>query len=646
MKPNVKVLVAYHKPCQLFDSDVLVPIHLGRKLAMSASKDGEVTKKDYEWLCENMIGDDTGDNISELNREFCELTALYWAWKNYKKLGNPEYTGLMHYRRLFAFDSSQINASPDWCHMMRVDFASKSEPEKLGYDKKLYGYLGKKTCIVCENKHNDTTPYEYHKNLPLFNQENYAQGLRFVRERLDNPEYLDEYLYGHRFFWSNMFIVSKDVFFEYCEYMFPILLDFMKVADWERASLSERRFMGYLAESISGAFWIKKEHEGYNIVSFPVEFIEHPDLIEDIKPAFKKNNVAISFSSDDNYVPYLSVAIQSIIDNASPKENYDIVVLKTNIARYKEQKIQRMAINHKNISIRFVDVSYLANKFKSSITSNFMHYNQSIYYRYFIQEIFKNYSKVLYLDCDVLLRSDIAELYNQDLKGHIIGAIRDIERARWLKSEKRQDTLKFDRSLGIMDSYQYFNSGVCLFNVNKMKEISFMEKALNLTELWLKKVNWIGDQDIINSICFGDVQFIDAAWNMMWIVNIFVKHWDTELDEESLLAYKKSIKNCKLIHYCDTYKPWKNIDFEFADFWWECARHTPFYEELLLKNVAQKTTSTSTVTNIKISDVLHQIRKYKRKLFVHRLLKHISFGKMHKKQQRSFNEYKDRLNNL
>ena len=98
---NVKILVGYHKPAYLLKTDVLVPIHLGRALATDASKDGKMSQEDYQWMLDNMIGDDTGDNISHLNREFCELTAIYWAWKNYDKLGNPDYIGFMHYRRHF-----------------------------------------------------------------------------------------------------------------------------------------------------------------------------------------------------------------------------------------------------------------------------------------------------------------------------------------------------------------------------------------------------------------------------------------------------------------------------------------------------------------------------------------------------------------
>ena len=52
-----------------------------------------------------MIGDNTGDNISKLNSHYCELTAMYWAWKNMDKLNNPDYIGFMHYRRLFNFNN-------------------------------------------------------------------------------------------------------------------------------------------------------------------------------------------------------------------------------------------------------------------------------------------------------------------------------------------------------------------------------------------------------------------------------------------------------------------------------------------------------------------------------------------------------------
>ena len=105
---NIKILVCYHKKDFLFKNDILVPIHCGRAVAKQKHKDGQISDDDYNWLNANMLGDDTGENISELNREVNEMTAIYWAWKNYDKLGNPDYIGLCHYRRLFNFTGKRF----------------------------------------------------------------------------------------------------------------------------------------------------------------------------------------------------------------------------------------------------------------------------------------------------------------------------------------------------------------------------------------------------------------------------------------------------------------------------------------------------------------------------------------------------------
>ena len=103
MEKSVKLLICYHKKDVLLNDEIFTPIHVGRALARE--KMGRDDSQ-FKWLCDNMIGDDTGDNISQKNPSYNELTAVYWAWKNYEKLGNPDYIGLMHYRRHFIFRES------------------------------------------------------------------------------------------------------------------------------------------------------------------------------------------------------------------------------------------------------------------------------------------------------------------------------------------------------------------------------------------------------------------------------------------------------------------------------------------------------------------------------------------------------------
>ena len=69
-----KILVVYHKKTPLYKSDVLVPIHAGRVIAKEKSKDGIISNKDLDWMISNMIGDDTGDNISKENRFLNEIS--------------------------------------------------------------------------------------------------------------------------------------------------------------------------------------------------------------------------------------------------------------------------------------------------------------------------------------------------------------------------------------------------------------------------------------------------------------------------------------------------------------------------------------------------------------------------------------------
>ena len=117
---NVKVIVAYHKKDILYKNEILIPLHSGRAVAYDKSKDGVISVDDYNWLINNLLGDDSGDNISVANRALNEMTAIYWAWKNYDKLGNPDYIGLNHYRRLFNITGDEVNKA-DILHSLGLD---------------------------------------------------------------------------------------------------------------------------------------------------------------------------------------------------------------------------------------------------------------------------------------------------------------------------------------------------------------------------------------------------------------------------------------------------------------------------------------------------------------------------------------------
>ena len=227
--PNIKILVCYHKKDKLFKNDVLVPIHCGRALACEASKDGKMSEKDYQWMIDNMIGDDTGDNISKLNREVNEMSAIYWAWRNYAKLGNPDYIGLMHYRRLFDFSND-------------IKTLSYSTLNKLGLNLKSLRKVFSKYDFVCregfeisDSSIHTFELYQISVNLSeSYHPVLFKQYEKFKKEQI--------------FYCNSMFIMNKDDFFEFCEEVMPVMFDFLNKPKLEVNNNFLNKAKEYLSE--------------------------------------------------------------------------------------------------------------------------------------------------------------------------------------------------------------------------------------------------------------------------------------------------------------------------------------------------------------------------------------------------------------
>ena len=236
---NIKLLICYHKKAPLFKDSILTPIHVGRA---NAEKRLDHPSENYKWLKENMIGDDTGDNISALNDSYNEMTALYWAWKNYDKLGNPDYIGLMHYRRHFV-----LNEGKKIVYNIQ-NFDSNTYFDIIGYSEEKMQKIVNGCDFVTHMGHVQNVYRHFIENqrktdIDLANE--------IVLEKY--PEYkaiMEEYYSGDDSNFCNMNIFSKKLFFEYCEWIFDILGEFEK-----RVDINEKRF--FISERLTGLFIFK-----------------------------------------------------------------------------------------------------------------------------------------------------------------------------------------------------------------------------------------------------------------------------------------------------------------------------------------------------------------------------------------------------
>ena len=235
---KIKIFVATHKPGKVRSDDVYTPIHVGR--AISKYKDEMA----------DMIGDDTGDNISGRNSSYSEMTAHYWIWKN---IHDVEYVGLCHYRRLFGVDitSNNIENVMSGCDVIMVDPAFQLDSVYSCFVK----FIGGENMTITAQVVKKLCP-EYFDTLVALGNE-----LKF-----------------HPF---NMFICKKEIHNRYSEWIFPILTEcekYIKPSPYSNAN----RVIGYIAEMITQLFFI---HNQLKIKTVPYISIEENGKECLIKPS-------------------------------------------------------------------------------------------------------------------------------------------------------------------------------------------------------------------------------------------------------------------------------------------------------------------------------------------------------------------------
>ena len=146
--------------------------------------------------------------------------------------------------------------------------------------------------------------------------------------------------------------------------------------------------------------------------------------MRNIGPIFENNYYTIVFSFNDNYCKYFAVTLKSLIENSNNAKYYDIVVFSSDISKNNEKLLKEML--PKNFSLRIFDISnFIAKNFPNiKLIPNEL-WSKDIYNRIFIPFLMPNYSKVLYLDSDLIINNPIDELFDIDFNGKEILAIKD-----------------------------------------------------------------------------------------------------------------------------------------------------------------------------------------------------------------------------
>ena len=223
MPQRIKILIACHRPCPVPDEPCYLPVEVGAAL--------------HAQPIPGFTPDNTGDNISAKNKNYCELTALYWAWKNL----DADAVGLVHYRRYFAKHhfSKQIADEADFLEALE------------------------RSPVILPVKRHYWIETNYSQYIPA----HHMQDLEFTRAVLSErcPEYLPAYdsemqkRSGHRF---NMFVMNREKLNVYCAWLFDVLFELEKRLDISGYSPYDARVFGFVAERLLDV-WIETNRVPY-----------------------------------------------------------------------------------------------------------------------------------------------------------------------------------------------------------------------------------------------------------------------------------------------------------------------------------------------------------------------------------------------
>lgn len=532
----------------------------------------------------DIIGDNTGVNISDKRMSFCELTVLYWAWKNQK----ADYYGLCHYRRYLSF-SDDISCLSNTEHdqgcisvsNLSDEIVKKYHLNERDMRSKIENYDAIFIKPIDLKKLNIKSNYEAMLNSPDYhNIEDVDKMLNIIKRKYPKMYSIAyDYMYKeHTSFLYNCFIMKSNIFNNFCSWLFDILFELEKEIDMSRYSLQQYRALGTIGERLLGIYELylrkqKKYKLGYN----DLLFIQDTDVDKKIAPAFDKNNIAIVSNFNDAYAPVFSVFLSSAIEHSSKNMNYDFIILSDDIS----EKHKRMLLSQckNNVSIRFYNVKKYLEDLKLNVRHNV--YSIDLYYRIIIPNILDTYNKILVVDADMICQEDLSNVYHEDIDSYLAGGCIDTVLQGYLNGADPDFLPYAKKYMHLSNPYQYINTGLLLFNAKKYREVYSLEFLKSFINQHMEKVK-IYEQDMLNMLLDTKIKFLDPKWNKYTKSNTFINKCFNLSPYESYKKYQDIITiDNGITHYAAHPKPWWDTNVDNADLWWKYARKSPCYEELL-----------------------------------------------------------------
>lgn len=263
--------------------------------------------------------------------------------------------------------------------------------------------------------------------------------------------------------------------------------------------------------------------------------------------------IPIFFTIDNGYAPFLAVALNSAIKNASPTRRYRAIVLHQDLSESNISKLRSLQTDHFKIDLIPMQANFEALDDRMGNRLRCDYFTLTIYFRLFIPAMFPQYDKGIYIDSDVVLTDDIALLFDIDIGDNYIGACNDLSIA-----DTPPLVAYTENAVGVKGN-EYINSGVLLMNLKMLRERDLQGHFLSLLSTY--HFDCIApDQDYLNAMCNGKIYYLDEAWDAM--------------PNDA----KPPLKKTCLIHYNLFSKPWCYDGVQYESEFWHYAEDSGYID--------------------------------------------------------------------
>ena len=278
------------------------------------------------------------------------------------------------------------------------------------------------------------------------------------------------------------------------------------------------------------------------------------------------NKITIAYAPDNNVLPLTLVSMASVLQNAKKTDEIEFVILYSSL----DEKYLPMFDNLQTIKPYKLN----AIKIDESIFDGFPCPNWvtvEAWFRCLLADLLPSIDKVLYLDCDTIVRSSLSDMFKVDLEDNLVGVIEDVSRSKTNASR-----------IALEDNF-YFNSGVMLINTKAWRKVDFFNHLKNIVMTDGKIGN---DQDALNKACDNKKCRLSPKYDYM---HVWWRKNQHEYDEKYAKEFEKAENNPIIVHFTGVKPNNPSCKNKFCNEYAEYAKLVPAYDTLNKETAVKKT---------------------------------------------------------